>query len=288
FAPGLFEILQSATPPTIAWILSLSDEIPINSWGVYYCLVFEKKGYPTLVQIGCSTNNYRGLRARIYSHRDRQAIPTLISAAYEDTYHLSEVRVLCFCPIPSAGNFHTVRALVIALESVFSCLFWAMRKTDVGYGFGNMCPFSKDDFEYAGLCGHNSLLDPIQYLELSPQQREENATIIQDKNKAYMKDYGRKKRADPTPQYKASYTLQNRKQRLATKRRQQKAVEDQTYRCDICDVKARDKSVLRLHNLSPRHMEVLERGKGDWHCDPCKRSFTAKSYFTSHTKFKGH
>lgn len=112
---------------------------------------------------------------------------------------------------------------------------------------------------------------------------------VMEKNKQYQLQYARNLRANPTPEYRATQNRNNKKQAPATKARQQAAVANKTYYCQICDVPCRDAASLVRHNKSGRHLTTVRRGgKGAWHCHGCKKSFPYESGLKNHQKSKSH
>ncbi|KAM0254761.1 hypothetical protein ACHAQJ_006477 [Trichoderma viride] len=180
FCSGLFDVLSDKdSPPSIDYFASLAAPIPDKSWGVYF-LVLRKPGFQPLAYIGSGTSTYRVLRVIVKEHQTQRVISDNLRAAYRNGYELISVTILCHCPIPGPDNFGAIRALTIAVEATFSCVFWAMANL-------NKQQASREMFEYGGLCSHNALLEGFRDCdtELTPEQRVAKAAIIQEKNRAY-------------------------------------------------------------------------------------------------------
>jgi len=77
FCPGLFEVLQSSTPPTIAWFLSVNFPAPAKHWGIY-AVVLQKPGRRCKLYIGSSTEAQRGIVTRWNNYDDGSLIPKYI------------------------------------------------------------------------------------------------------------------------------------------------------------------------------------------------------------------
>lgn len=74
FVDGLYDIIQSSTPPTIDWLLSLPSDIPPGCWGVYVLVL--RKGNHYKLYVGSGTSSSRnGARSRIVQHRGRRCEP---------------------------------------------------------------------------------------------------------------------------------------------------------------------------------------------------------------------
>ena len=290
FCPGLLEALNAAAPPTISWFQSLPDTIPLHVWGIYV-LILKKRGHRSLIYIGSGTGFYRGVRARVKEHRDHKVCPRYVEQACAQGYEITDIRLLAHCPIPKAADVAIIRTVIVALEAAFSCVFWAMYHSNRLYGFGNICPWSRDQFEYGGLCSHNALSEGIRSgedFDFSEQELENMAAEIKEKNRLYQIQYQRDLRANPTESYKARIKVHNEKQKPGTQVRQKAAVENQLYRCDVCDVSCRDHASLVRHNASPRHQRRSLRGDGAYECAPCGFSNKYLSNYNVHLKTKTH
>jgi hypothetical protein len=119
FAPGLIEVLESATPPTIAFF----ERLPTNLnglWGVYL-IVLRKQGCRSKIYIGCGTDSVRGLHVRFGHYKDNGSkLPKLIKKAIANGYRISHKGILCWATIPNSKTRFSLRALFIILETVFS------------------------------------------------------------------------------------------------------------------------------------------------------------------------
>jgi hypothetical protein len=291
FCPGLLDIVQSVSAPPVSWVESLSPVIPKNVWGVYV-LVLKKPGYDPLLYVGSCTATYRGVRARLGEHRDGRLSPTNVKKARDFGYDITHMALLAYCDIPSPASIPEIRTLFAALEAVFTAVFWAMVPSENAFGFSHMCPWDRDAFEWLGLGSHNPLHEAIRChdgeMDFTSQQLEDMARITKEKNAEYQVEYARALRANPTEEYRLRQDLNNRKQKPATQARQQAAVENQTYHCEVCNILCRDAASLRLHNDTPRHKKKLEHGDNDYECVDCGLSFRYLSNFNRHKLSKGH
>jgi hypothetical protein len=123
-APGLWEILQSSTPPTISFFKALPSECT-KRWGIYL-LTLEKSGCRPKIYIGSGTGR-NGVRERLkqYDHRGIYT-PNYVAKALDAGYVITHKGLLCWAPIPPAGMVPLLRVLFITLEATFACVFWAM------------------------------------------------------------------------------------------------------------------------------------------------------------------
>jgi hypothetical protein len=95
-APGLFEILQSSTPPTISFFKALPSEFT-KRWGIYL-LTLEKSGCRPKIYIGSGTRR-QGVRERLnqYAHRGKYT-PRYVAKALDDGYVITHKGLLCWLP----------------------------------------------------------------------------------------------------------------------------------------------------------------------------------------------
>jgi hypothetical protein len=138
FAPGLFEVLQASTPPTVSWFkcLPTNDE---KRWAIYL-LVLEKPSCRPKIYIGSGTNSKHGVHVRLTCYDRQSNLPIFVERALKDGYSIVHKGILCWIPIPLAADQPVLRVLFIALEATFSFVFWAMQSTkDNAFGMGKMC-----------------------------------------------------------------------------------------------------------------------------------------------------
>lgn len=288
FCKEFFDVVQAASPPTIAWFESLPTTRPNCSWGIYVH-VLKKGGCRDLLYIGSGTAAYRGVKARLSEYDALKCLPHHVRIALDNGYSITHTSLLITCPIPSASDIPASRLAITALEAALSCIFWAMVSQDLKYGFRHLCPWSPNAFTYGGLCAHSAVMDSVHGdFSLTPAQLKELDDATKAKNQAYQHDYHREKRANPTPQYTLTHTRNNQMQAPATRARQRTAVSEQKYHCIPCDVSCRDAASLRRHNDTPRHKQRAVRDSGDWTCEPCNISFRYQSNLKQHKTSKGH
>lgn len=295
FAPGLLDVFQSTTPPTILWFKKLPTYIE-KCWGVYL-LVLEKGGYRPKIYIGSGTNSEYGLRKRLECYDKKSVLPVGVKQALDDGYTIVHKGLLCWCPIPAATLRFVIRILLIAIEAIFSVMLKAMKHQTTNYGMPRL--FSWSDMEYDGCCSHSSLLEAVvgegdgltpeeiaaKYVEME-QRRPEQRRAKQSKYK--QSDRGRAKQA-----VSAKKVLAKNK---ATRK----------YGCDLCDVAFQTAQALNDHNASQRHLNAAAgipkgprsaemKARADtnianntYHCKPCNKSFGWDSKLQSHKKTQKH
>ncbi|KAF2426566.1 hypothetical protein EJ08DRAFT_637794 [Tothia fuscella] len=289
FAPGLAGILSAKACPSLSWFKNLPTDIPLHHWGIYVH-VLEQKGRTSRIYIGSGTSAARGVRRRLWDYRYGYSLPQYVKLAFDNGFKITHTALLARCPTPDAGNIPRHRAVVIALEAAFACVFWAMFHKDKSYGFADLCPWKPDTFAYKGLCSHNPLLESIiGNLDFSSEQLSEMAARTKERQRLNRLVYNAKMRANPTPSYIASRNANNLKQLPGTKAREQAAIAVGKYRCEPCGINHRNKANLTKHNATPRHIFYAARGgKDPFSCDHCNVQFKYQSEFKPHLTTKGH
>jgi len=237
FAPGLLEVLQSKTPPSIAYF----ERLPVQTatlWGVYI-IVLEKPGHRPKLYTGCGTGR-QGVRHRLASYPKGQMLPKYVQYALDDGYTITHMRLLCCSPIPTASKRVPLRALYLVIEAAFSLYFWTMVSRTKDYGIPRLCPWSLDTREYDGCCSHVSLYECIQGADevLTPEQLD----AIEAARKL------RSSRRDSAVRGKERTALSAKKKRdnnLATKK----------YSCHLCNVVFGAGNQLENHKRLQKHID---------------------------------
>jgi hypothetical protein len=170
FAPGLLDVLQSKTAPTISYFKSLPLHL-VKLWAVYL-LVLGKPGHRPKVYIGSGTESRSVVCTRIGQYNRGFSLPTYVRRALNDGYTISHKGLLCWSPLPTAAERYPLRALFIVAEAVLSLYFWTMVSRKKDYGMPRLCPWSLNTLEYDGCCGHVSLTEKVQDAceNLTPEQ----------------------------------------------------------------------------------------------------------------------
>lgn len=188
FAPGLFEVLQAATPPTIKLFKSLPTDV-LSRWGVYV-LVLEKPLCRPRLYISSGTNSFGGVRTRLKQYDDGFLIPQYVQASLDEGYTIVHKGLLCWIPHPTTTLVPINRLLIIALEATFAYMFWAMKARLGDYGMGHICLWDRSTLEYDGLCSHPCLNEGIhgdfdmtpEQLEAYAAEREQKRVILKAEN----------------------------------------------------------------------------------------------------------
>jgi hypothetical protein len=131
--PGLFDILQAPTAPT----LSLLKSLPTNyykRWAIYL-LVLEKPFCVPRVYIGSGTTAIAGVSHRMSRYTNLQSLPKYAAAAIEEGYVITHKGLLLWAPIPSAADVPLLRAMFLLLEAALTSVFWAAKSKNGGGDF---------------------------------------------------------------------------------------------------------------------------------------------------------
>jgi len=205
FCPGLLDIIQAESTPSLRWFESLPSVIPKKSWGVYV-LILKMPGFDDLLYIGSGTNQDRGLSVRLRDHVVGRNVPRNVQRAKDFGYTITDMRTLAHCNIPAPRYIPRLRTVIVALEALFAAIFWAYVPGKSTFGLDHLCPWNREHFAWLGLCSHSPLSESITRrpgeIDFTDDELEEMARIRKAKEAAYQHDYQRALRANPTPAYK--------------------------------------------------------------------------------------
>lgn len=145
FAPGLLDVLHSETPPAVAYFINLPTDV-VKLWAVYV-LVLTKPNCRPRIYVGSGTAKKRGVELRFSQYDTKRALPRSIERALDEGYTIISKGLLAWAPIPSATLRFPVRALFLALESIFSLTLWAMASRTKDYDMPHICPWDLSPME---------------------------------------------------------------------------------------------------------------------------------------------
>lgn len=287
FAPGLLDVVQSATPPSINFFKSLPTTL-LGVWAVYL-LVLEKDGCMPAIYIGSGTALGRSVLGRLqtYNNEDANSIPRYVRQALQDGFKITHKGLLCWVPIPEAGNIFHARVVILALESVLSVLLWAMKSKTKLYGMPLLCPWPLEELGYNGLCSHNAIMEgiPGEVDGLNEEELAAYEAAVLERATALKKSYSKKYNA--------------------------KLYAEKKHACADCGKLFLSKLHLDLHKATNKHKnnasgvvkvpkqphEVREenqtwrdanKASEKYFCTPCQKSFGVKQHLEKHRKTKRH
>lgn len=289
FVDGLFDVVQSLTPPTIDWFLSLSDVIPHNLWGIYVLVLQRGRKYIIYIGSGTSTVN-DGVRYRVLQHKGRRVEPKHIRDAKDRGYKQVHEALLAWCDRPAAAKVPVCRTALVAIEAAFHLIFWPMFKRTTKYGFPDG-PWARSAYDWTGVCHHNPLTEGVivgvDDIQLSAEQLEYMAAVADERRRAVRRDYDRKLRANKTPQYAATRLAASRRHQPKASAKGKAAIAEKRYHCSTCNITCRKKWDLDRHYATPRHAANVADGC-DLHCEPCNYQAKDRSNLRRHLSSARH
>jgi hypothetical protein len=315
FAPGLLDVLQSDSPPSIDYFKGL----PSNGNGLWavYALVLAKEASRPRLYVGSGTCYTGGVRRRFNNYVNKEELPKYVKRSLDEGYTISHKGLLCWCPIPESSRLRT-RVLFLALEATFSSILWAMNNRDKTYGMPLLCKWSRESFEWDGLCSHFALLEGVQGkddgLTLEELEAADIAFKLRRKEASKLRV---QKRNDFKKNEFAAWQAQrlrywnNRDLALyaATRKRcRTKALASRKFSCDICNSNFCQSSELNIHKNSQKHINNVsgigriskakdqkkaakgrnDRKSGKYSCDFCVKAFENQTKLDRHHKTKKH
>lgn len=308
FAPGVYEVLQAATPPTVAFFASLPTDFK-DKWAIY-ALTLEKPGFRPKIYIGSGTRIKVRVLKRLLSYDRGECLPHLVAKALEDDYVIVHKGLLCWIPIPSAVMAPLYRLLFVALEALFTFVFWAINcKTEYGYGMTHLCPWNRNTLEYDGLCTHHPLSECPRGEFLTEQEIEAKAREALAKQAAAVREWRAKAKAQDPVKYKQQkhtwYLTSERNNPGGSidhnHRSRARAVAEKRHYCSVCDYAAMTTSKLRDHLKSAKHaakVAAVKAGKVNvlleqekkkrWFCASCGIGFNKSSSWKRHLASPRH
>ncbi|PTB57536.1 hypothetical protein M431DRAFT_479135 [Trichoderma harzianum CBS 226.95] len=116
FAPGLFHVMMSPTPPDISFFKNLPIDVE-NRWGIYV-VTLERPGYKPRIHIGSRTSQDRGVKNRFHQYDIEYLLPFYVTKAVQERYEIASKGLLCWTPI---------------IELLLGFYSWLLRELDRPY-----------------------------------------------------------------------------------------------------------------------------------------------------------
>jgi hypothetical protein len=272
FAPGLLDVVQAKTSPTISYFKSLPLHL-VKLWAVYL-LVLEKPGHRPKVYIGCCTESRSGVCTRISQYNRGYNIPWYVQRALDDGYTISYKGLLCWSPLPTAAERYRLRALFLVTEAAFSLYFWTMVSRQKDYGIPRLCPWSLDTLEYDGCCGHVSLYEKVQGARENFTPEQINTLDSERKLKNSRRD---------------SKTHGQERTARDAKKKREKALASRKFSCNLCNVFFGANNQLDNHKLTQKHIDnargIIKAVKNPTAKERMSRNLAARRYYCSSCDF---
>ncbi|KAI7323033.1 hypothetical protein KC315_g8626 [Hortaea werneckii] len=306
FAPGLYEVLQSASSPTLAFFKGLPSDL---SWSnaqlrdrwVVYAIVLEKPDRRPRVYIGTATQKDYGSRSRMQHYDNAYLLPRWVAHALKEGFEITHKGFICWIPRPTADMVPVRRLLFKALEASFTFYFWAMKSRYFDWGMEDISPWDRHNLEYDGLCSHSSLYeDVLADFDLTPEQliaqaadreakrlklKAENATNHHFKQMETNYDeyigeaIGRKMK---------SRALNPHLDQIAERTREDRIRDEKRFYCALCDEAFTRQSILDTHLASPKHERMKEYDTAKYKCTTCKKPLSSQQKLNEHNKGVKH
>jgi len=292
FCPGLLDAVQAVAPPLLSWFEAL-PAISKGRWGVYI-LVIKKQSCTTLVYCGSATEAKQGIDSRWRSYDGYSTkgiyfdqLPARVKSAIDNGYTITHKGLLVWAPIPAGINVPKFRLLFVALEALFTFLFWTMEFKHKDYGMGSVCPWISLDgaqFEYDGACTHSSLHESVKgNFNLTAAEIQQLA----DERAANKKKYDEEYRLKNAAAIKVSHAVS-----------EAKIMAEERYYCPPCSVACVSQWELDRHNGSGKHEERIKKFEAgliawNWYenkhvCTPCRWGTNNHPAFCNHKHTARH
>jgi hypothetical protein len=315
-APRMDDVLSEADPPSLNFFLSLPEEPEGKHWGVY-ALTMEKDGCDPCVYIGSGTNADLGVRARMRSYAPgRSGLPRFVQLRFGQGYHVSHIGLLCYTPLPSPGLAPRVQARILLVEATMTVTFHAAYAAVTDSWFSDLLFWPREKVLWKPLCSHLPFKEAVRgNLDLSPEELEIIAALRTSRLAERALEGSRRHRARKTQEDPVGY-LQKcsaSKQEWWDKNRERvnktagrvraKAIEQNRFRCEDCDLPFQSKLALESHLQTKAHEDraagiaksaptvsavavamVRARAKAEQthHCSTCDKSFENDWSLTRH------
>lgn len=315
FADGLLDVVQSTTPPSIAFFKSLPRAALNQVWGVYV-LVLEKPGYRPKIYVGSGTDSQRGVLARWSGYDNGTLLPRLVQAAINDGYTIVYKGLLGWTAIPVASKRFLTRVLILALEATFAFLFWAMSSKGADYCMSHAFFWNFEALDYDGCCSHSPLRDIVigqaDGLTLDEiAQKDAAAEVLRPLlKKAAARRTLRKLKATNYEAWKArqlrSAALRDPvKKALSKKTTRETNLASNKYTCHVCGTKFTQQTDLNLHYETQKHIDAaagvvkeknpsVERRHANniaskkYYCEVCDAAFKTQQKLDNHLDTDKH
>jgi hypothetical protein len=299
FAPGLWDVVNSATPPAVAYFKSLPS-FTSPCWAVYL-LVLEKAGRRPRIYVGVATNAKDGVAVRFKQYDEGEHLPRRVESSLAQGFEIVNKGLLCWTSIPTPGLVPITRLFFYAMEATFACMLWAMNCAfDKDFGMGHMCLWDRSILEWDGLCTHSSLNDGIigdfdltnEDLELIAKEKERK---FREHKKINACNYHYKQMETNYDEYmnradarvrksRALHPEKHRKTELAREARTRAA---KTHYCLDCDKAFSRPKTLENHLNSAEHARKIAPPLPDF-CHVCNKGYANPQNLSRHNKTQGH
>jgi hypothetical protein len=264
FAPGLHDVLSSPTPPSIAFFKSLPFITAGKNWALY-AVVMERHNSPTKIYLGSGTDADQGV-----SHRRKQYVPghkqlpLHVDIAFKQGYHIAHYGLLCWLPIPTPGLIPRVRARILGVEALFTCLFFAAFAKPTDAYFDHLLLWDRSSAEWEPLCSHLPLSEKIVGDTQMSEEELEIVAALKKRAKAHrIKTWRANKKAKDVDGFRAherkTKNAWSEKNRVSVNKTAAKvranALESKRFHCEVCDRPYQSQDALDSHLQTQKHAD---------------------------------
>ncbi|KAJ4382713.1 carbamoyl-phosphate synthase (glutamine-hydrolyzing) cpa2 [Didymella sp. IMI 355093] len=302
FCPGLHEVVSSVNPPPLTYFKELpSPSYDAMLFGIYVH-VLEKPDERPRLYMGSGTNTKHGVVHRLKDYDAGRILPLYYAASLKDGYTRTHTALMCWMPLPTVGMVPVYRLLFLALEAIFSYMFWAMVAYKADYGMSHLCLWDWRSLPWDGLGSHSPLREgPLGDFDDNPQQLTEEELEVRaaEYKKRFAEMHNRnnsnwhfKKMATDYDAYigaageRVARSRANNPGRDAAhqERRAKEAIENKTFHCTRCNISFGTKQRLDLHKKTKDHTSGYFVNNPAPTCDICNRRFATKASLSRHHK----
>jgi len=195
------------------------------------------------------------------------------------------------CDIPSPAISRRFALLLLRWRLFFAAVFWAFVPSENDFGLSHICLWIEmhlNGWGFVLIVRFTKQSDAVMAKWISHLNSLRTSLGLRRKRMHSIKLNRPSLTSEPYRGVKEREKTNNIKQKPGTQARQQAAVENKTYYCEVCNVSCRDAATLRRHDETPRHKRKFERGDDDYECFDCDLSFRYLSDFNRHKLSKGH
>ena len=290
FAPGLLQMLQSKTPPSLADLKTLPLHLG-DVWGVYLH-VLEKPGCRPRICIGSATAKVNGWLARFRQYTVYfDPLPRYYKLYLSKGYKRTHSGLLCWAPNPRASKRILLRTLFMLLEAAFTMGFWSIISIK-DYSMPNLCFWKVEDLDYGGLNSHFPIQEGVQ--DGSQGLTAEQVDALEEALKEAAREAARLRTQLANEKRGKAATNQYNGQLREKNRAEKKHV------CNVCNKTFGSKTHLNEHNASQAHLDkaagitkviqrpdrkrqdALNKANKTFYCKPCDYPAPSKQALEKH------
>ncbi|KAI9055091.1 hypothetical protein LZ554_000056 [Drepanopeziza brunnea f. sp. 'monogermtubi'] len=287
FMDGLLEVLQhDAPPPPEFW---LTTPVPDGKfWGVYALLMVKDEEEEVALYIGSGTEALRGCAKRMsdYSDENYHKLPRLARQAYERGFELCHIGVICWAPMPDATLIPRARRRFIALEGMFTNLFFSCIPTVMDDLWDSLVPWTRSQVAWTPLNSHSPLSEgahgdiALGKEDLARAEADRKARVAQYSKKSYAKNGMKMReryelaRAQDIDAWRLKNRIRSRsrvsrnrekyreKFRASSRKHKQKNIDTQKFFCETCEKAFPDSCKLKKHLNTELHQRTALAASG--------------------------